>query len=126
MERLRLLQFHYVQFTDECYNYLSKDLRWLCWHGFPLQSIPDNFYQGSLVAMDLRHSKLKLVWKNAKFLEELKILNLSHSRSLTQTPDFSKLPNLEKLILKDCPSLSMVDESIGSLNRLILVTFKDL
>ncbi|CAJ1949617.1 unnamed protein product [Sphenostylis stenocarpa] len=37
-------------------------------------------------------------------LERLKFLNLS-SKHLSKTPDFSKLPNLEKLILKDCPSL---------------------
>ncbi|KAJ7961785.1 Disease resistance protein (TIR-NBS-LRR class) [Quillaja saponaria] len=124
MQRLRLLQFHHVQLSGE-YNYLSKDLRWLCWHGFPLQSIPDNFYQRSLVAVDLRHSKLKLIWKDAMFLEKLKILNLSHSHYLTQTPDFSQLPNLEKLILKDCSSLSIVHESIGCLNSLLFLNFKD-
>ncbi|KEH29030.1 hypothetical protein MTR_4g021043 [Medicago truncatula] len=32
-----------------------------------------------------------------KMLENLKILNLSHSHDLTETPDFSYLPNLEKL-----------------------------
>lgn len=55
----------------------------------------------------------------------LKILNLSHSKYLTLTPDFSKLPNLEKLILKDCPRLCKVHESIGGLRNLLLINLED-
>ena len=57
-------------------------------------------------------------------MPELQILNLSHSHYLTKTPDFSYMPNLERLILKDCPRLSMVHETIGNLNKLHLVNFK--
>lgn len=56
---------------------------------------------------------------------KLKILNLSHSHGLTRSPDFSKFPNLEQLILKDCTSLSKVHQSIGHLERLVLVNLKD-
>ena len=58
-------------------------------------------------------------------LEGLKILNLSHSMYLTSTPDFSKLPNLENLIMKDCQSLFEVHSSIGDLKKLLLINFKD-
>lgn len=58
-------------------------------------------------------------------LEKLKILNLSHSPYLTGTPDFSRLPHLEKLILKDCASLRKVEESIGDLHNLVLVDLED-
>jgi len=58
-------------------------------------------------------------------LENLKILNLSHSQDLTETPDFSFMPNLEKLVLKDCPSLSAVSHSIGSLHKLLLINLTD-
>jgi len=58
-------------------------------------------------------------------MEKLKILNLSHSRHLKSSPDFSKLPNLEKLIMKDCQSLSDVQPSIGDLKNLLLINFKD-
>ncbi|XP_028763096.1 disease resistance protein RPP2B-like [Neltuma alba] len=60
-----------------------------------------------------------------QILKMLKILNLSHSPHLKQTPDFSKLPNLEKLILKDCPSLSMLHDSIGHLHKLFLLDLED-
>jgi len=58
-------------------------------------------------------------------MKELKFLNLSHSHNLRQTPDFSNLPNLEKLILKDCPSLSSVSPSIGQLKKILLINLKD-
>lgn len=55
----------------------------------------------------------------------MKFLNLSHSYHLTKTPDFSNLPNLEELKLKDCKSLVEIHHSIGCLQRLILVDLKD-
>lgn len=55
----------------------------------------------------------------------MKILNLSHSHYLTRTPDFSKLPNLSQLILKDCRSLYEVHHSIGYIDKLVLVNLKD-
>jgi len=58
-------------------------------------------------------------------MEHLKILNLSHSHYLTQTPDFSYLPNLEKLVLKDCPRLSEISQSIGHLKKVLLINLKD-
>ncbi|KAJ1393708.1 Leucine-rich repeat domain superfamily [Sesbania bispinosa] len=120
MKRLRLLQLDNVKLTGD-FEYVSKNLRWLCWHGFPLRYIPGNFYLKKLVAMDLKHSKLQLVWKETQLLDRLKVLNLSHSHYLTRTPDFSGLPNLEKLILKDCPKLSEVHSTIGDLKYLILL-----
>ncbi|KAI9104349.1 hypothetical protein K1719_022921 [Acacia pycnantha] len=42
-----------------------------------------------------------------------------------ETPDFSKLPYLEKLILKDCPCLSMIHPSIGNLGHLIFLNLKN-
>ncbi|XP_057451408.1 disease resistance protein RUN1-like isoform X2 [Lotus japonicus] len=124
MKRLRLLQLGHVNLTGD-FEYLSKDLRWLCWHGFPLGYLPGSFCPKSSVAIDLKHSNLQLVWKEPQLLDRLKFLNLSHSHHLTQTPDFSRLPNLEKLILKDCPQLSTVHSTIGDLKYLKLVNLKD-
>ncbi|XP_021806789.1 TMV resistance protein N-like [Prunus avium] len=122
MRKLKLLQLNYVELTGE-YKFLSKNLRWLCWHGFLLDSIPGDFDLTSLIAMDLQFSKLKVVWKDCKLLEKLTIINLSHSHDLTTSPDFSKVPNLEELIL-ECTSLSDVHESIGGLKRLALVNLE--
>ncbi|BBG95889.1 F-BOX WITH WD-40 2 [Prunus dulcis] len=65
MKKLRLLKLNYVELTGE-YKYLSRKLRWLCWHGFPLKIISNDFDQQNLVAMDLRYSNLRHVWKDAE------------------------------------------------------------
>ncbi|KAL2659004.1 hypothetical protein AAZX31_03G069700 [Glycine max] len=124
MKKLRLLQLAGVQLAGDFKN-LSRDLRWLCWHGFPLKCIPTDFYQGSLVSIELENSNVKLLWKETQLMEKLKILNLSHSSNLTQTPDFSNLPNLEKLILIDCPRLSKVSHTIGRLKEVVMINLKD-
>ncbi|KAG4393275.1 hypothetical protein GLYMA_03G054100v4 [Glycine max] len=124
MKKLRLLQLAGVQLVGD-FKYLSKDLRWLCWHGFPLACIPTNLYQGSLVSIELENSNVNLLWKEAQVMEKLKILNLSHSHYLTETPDFSNLPNLEKLLLVDCPRLSAISYTIEHLNKVLLINFQD-
>ncbi|TQD88246.1 hypothetical protein C1H46_026127 [Malus baccata] len=125
MKRLRLLQLNYVQLAGE-FQCLFKKLRWLCWHGFPLEFIPIELCQPNIVAIDMRYSSLKQVLcEDSGLLDKLKILNLSHSHDLTQSLDFSKLPNLENLILEDCKRLAKVHESIGDLKSLVLVNLKD-
>ncbi|XP_028763098.1 TMV resistance protein N-like [Neltuma alba] len=124
MRRLRLLHLEDVQLRGD-YQYISRDLRWLCWHGFHVKYIPSNFYQQKLVAIDLKHSSLIQLWKEPRLLKMVKILNLSHSPCLSQTPDFSNLPNLESLILKDCPSLFIIHHSIGLLHKLLLLDLED-
>ncbi|CAN6714758.1 unnamed protein product [Malus baccata var. baccata] len=125
MKRLRLLQLNYVRLTGG-YQCLSKKLRWLCWHGFPLEFIPIELCQPNIVVIDMQYSSLKqVICEYSGLLDKLKILNLSHSHDLTQSPDFSKFPNLEKLILKDCKRLAKVHKSIGDLKSLVLVNLKD-
>ncbi|KEH23575.1 disease resistance protein (TIR-NBS-LRR class) [Medicago truncatula] len=124
INKLKFLQLAGVQLEGN-YKYLSRDIRWLCWHGFPLKYTPEEFHQEHLVAVDLKYSHLEQVWKKSQLLKELKFLNLSHSHNLKQTPDFSYLPNLEKLILKDCPNLSSVSPNIGNLKKILLINLKD-
>ncbi|ESW06208.1 hypothetical protein PHAVU_010G028900 [Phaseolus vulgaris] len=124
MKRLRLLQLDYVQLIGD-YGYFSKQLRWISWQGFPSKYIPNNFHMENVIAINLKHSHLQLVWKQPQVLKWLKFLNLSHSKFLRETPDFSGLPSLEKLILKDCPSLCKVHQSIGDLQNLVLINLKD-
>ncbi|XP_059648330.1 disease resistance protein RPV1-like isoform X2 [Cornus florida] len=124
MQTLRLLQINYVQLSG-CYKEFPKKLRMLCWRGFHLKSIPSDFPLDSLVALDMRNSSLEQVWMGIKLLKLLKILNLSHSHDLIRIPDFIGLPKLERLILKDCPRLGEIHESIGDLKRLVFLNFKD-
>ncbi|XP_028763108.1 TMV resistance protein N-like [Neltuma alba] len=124
MEKLRLLHLENIQLGGD-YKYINGALRWLCWHGFPVEHIPKKFYQEKLVVMELKYSNLRQVWRQPQLLVKLKILNLSHSHYLADTPDFSKLPNLKKLIFKDCPNLSKIDDSIELLDKLLLLDLED-
>ncbi|KAM7469969.1 hypothetical protein LguiA_008152 [Lonicera macranthoides] len=124
MRKLRLLMLNYVQLTGSFDNF-PKGLVWLSLHGFPLKSIPVEFHLKKLVALDLSHSRLERVWMETPFLGSLKILDLSYSERLTRTPNFSRLQNLERLILKGCVSLVEVCESIGNLEMLNLLDLQD-
>ncbi|CAK8536011.1 unnamed protein product [Lathyrus sativus] len=124
MTRLRLLQLAGVK-LDGDFEYLSRDLRWLSWNEFPLTCMPTNLYRGELVSIELENSNVNILWKEVQMMGNLKILNLSHSHCLTHTPDFSYMPNLEKLVLKDCSMLSEVSPSIEHLNKILLINLED-
>ncbi|XP_050159687.1 disease resistance protein RUN1-like [Malus sylvestris] len=121
MKKLKFLKLSYVKLMGE-YKHLPKELIWLCWRGFSLKSIPDDFFdQPRLVVLDMQSSKLVKVWEGSKSLQKLKIINLTYSIYLKKLPDFSQVPNLEELILVRCESLSEIHPSIGHLKRLSLV-----
>ncbi|XVF30468.1 hypothetical protein REPUB_Repub16aG0060500 [Reevesia pubescens] len=124
MQRLKLLQLDYVKVKGDFKDF-PKGLIWLRWHGFPLQSLPRDFHIKRLVVLDMRNSSLKRVWKDTECLTNLKILNLNHSHGLLKTPNFSRLPSLEKLMLNDCIKLIEVDQSIGELKTLAFLYLKD-
>lgn len=48
-------------------------------------------------------------------------MNLSHSKSLSEIPDFSTIPNLESLLLDHCSSLIKIHDSVGYLTRLVIL-----
>ncbi|KAM7469972.1 hypothetical protein LguiA_008155 [Lonicera macranthoides] len=125
MRKLRLLTLNYVQLTGSFDNF-PKGLIWLSLHGFSLKSIPVEFHLKKLVPLDLSHSRLEQVWIETPVLESLKILDLSYSERLVRTPNFSRLENLERVILKCCVSLVEVCESIENLKMLDLQDCKTL
>ncbi|XP_052724206.1 disease resistance protein RPV1-like isoform X2 [Vigna angularis] len=106
-------------------EYLLKKLRWISSYGLSSEYLPKNFYWDDATAIDLKRSLLRFLWKTPQVLRSLKVLNLSHSKYLTITPDFTGLPSLEHLIFKYCSRLLKVHRSIGSLNSLILLNLKD-
>ncbi|XP_015169445.1 TMV resistance protein N-like isoform X1 [Solanum tuberosum] len=125
MNKLRLLQINYTHLNG-AYKDFPKNLRWLYWRGFPLKCVPNDFPLESLSVLDMRNSCLERLWEGRRVLPLVKILNLSHSHSLFRTPDFSGLPMLEKLALKECVNLIEVHESIGTLDaRLIFLNIKN-
>jgi Leucine-rich repeat (LRR) protein len=55
----------------------------------------------------------------------LKYIDLSESQNLVETPDLSGVPNLKKLELSHCTSLSKVHPSTGFLRRLQRLNLRD-
>ncbi|KAK2970806.1 hypothetical protein RJ640_001173, partial [Escallonia rubra] len=124
MHNLKLLQLNNIRLTGG-YHEFPKKLRWLCLQGFPSKTLPTDFPIQNLVALDMRYSSLEIVWKGAKPLRLLKMIDLSHSHGLVSgILDFSLVPNLERLVLKHCINLIEVPESIGVLQRLNLLNLK--
>ena len=52
-------------------------------------------------------------------------MDLSHSKYLIQTPDFSRITNLERLVLEGCINLREVHPSLGDLKKLNFLSLKN-
>ncbi|GJU66416.1 NB-ARC domains-containing protein [Tanacetum coccineum] len=107
------------------FDSLSSELRLFCWHGFPFNDLPSDFYPENIVAIDLSYSNIKQLWTTSKCLKRLKVMNLRHCCNLTSTPDFSEIRNLEELYLEGCVNLITVHPSIRMLKRLVVVNIKN-
>ncbi|XP_034680298.1 disease resistance protein RPV1-like [Vitis riparia] len=134
MERLRLLKIYWScgflnymgkpcqkLLLPEDFQFPSDYLRYLHWEGYSLKSLPSNFDGENLIELNLQHSNIEHLWQGKKYLEKLKILNLSKSRQLNEIPHFSNMSNLEQLDVEGCRSLDNVDSSIGFLKKLTLL-----
>ncbi|KVH88490.1 Toll/interleukin-1 receptor homology (TIR) domain-containing protein [Cynara cardunculus var. scolymus] len=119
MDNLKLLQLNFVELNGSYENF-SVDLRWLCWLGFHLRTIPSDLFMGNLVAVDMSYSNLE-VFDPPMVLHSLQILNLKDSHNLFEIRNIYKIPLLETLILWNCNSLVHVCETIGDLNHLTLL-----
>ncbi|CAI9269370.1 unnamed protein product [Lactuca saligna] len=119
MDRLKLLKLNFVKLTGT-YGNFSEDLRWLCWLGSDLRTIPSDLFMGNLVAIDMSYSKLE-VFEAPMVLQSLQILNLTHSHDLSEIRNMSMIPHLQTLILWNCRSLTRVCKTIGDLKNLTLL-----
>ncbi|XP_076894292.1 disease resistance protein RRS1-like [Bidens hawaiensis] len=119
MDSLKFLKLNFVELIGS-YENLSEDLRWLCWHGFHLRTIPVDLCMGNLVAIDMSYSKLE-VFEPPTDIHSLKILNLKDSHKLNEIRNIIRIPNLETLILWNCYSLVNVCNTLGDLTSLELL-----
>uniref|UniRef100_A0A0A0KXU7 TIR domain-containing protein n=1 Tax=Cucumis sativus TaxID=3659 RepID=A0A0A0KXU7_CUCSA len=115
MTNLRVLKLNNVHLSKEI-EYLSDQLRFLNWHGYPLKTLPSNFNPTNLLELELPNSSIHHLWTASKSMETLKVINLSDSQFLSKTPDFSGVPNLERLVLSGCVELHQLHHSLGCSN----------
>ncbi|KAK9994316.1 hypothetical protein SO802_024019 [Lithocarpus litseifolius] len=114
MKNLRLLKIQNVLLPNHLF-YLSEKLRIIEWHGYPLNSMPASFPPIKLVELKMHCSTIIQLWKGIVSLDELKLIDLSDSQKLIETPDFSGAPNLKHLILRRCTKLYKIHASLGNL-----------
>ncbi|ONH90326.1 hypothetical protein PRUPE_8G046600 [Prunus persica] len=120
MPCLRFLRIHGLYMT-EVPIHLSNALTFLEWCGYPGKVLPQSFQPEELRELNLCSSKIERPWAG----KMLKFINVSYSRELSSTPDFSGTPNLQRLDFEGCLNLVEIDPSIALLKRLIFLSFKE-
>ncbi|KAG6630100.1 hypothetical protein CIPAW_14G131900 [Carya illinoinensis] len=96
----------------------SDKLRYFHWFNCPSKSWPSSFQPKNLIVLSMPGSRFKRIWKGLVVLHNLKLLDLSDSEDLIETPNLTGASNLEKIDLARCRSLCEVHPSIGVLKRL--------
>ncbi|CAN6689256.1 unnamed protein product [Malus baccata var. baccata] len=114
---LRILEFNNLIFSS-CPEFLPCSLRTINWSFYPSEFLPTNFQLRFLTRLKMYGSKLVRLWEGKMDLPNLKYIDLSYSKKLMSTPDFSSLPNLETLKLEYCENLVEIHPSIAVLKRL--------
>ncbi|GMN65446.1 hypothetical protein TIFTF001_034511 [Ficus carica] len=124
MPNLRLLKVIQPSGCTKTLNFsqglesLPDELRYLSWDSYPLESLPSDFKMRNLVELHLRNSQLEHLCLGVQHFRRLKVLNLRRSRNLTQIPDLTKAPCLEKIELKDCKRVVNLPRITGMLKFL--------
>ncbi|KAG5224789.1 disease resistance protein [Salix suchowensis] len=131
MDGLRFLQFYLPLFSENKMllpptglEYLPNKLIYFRWEGFPSRSLPQNFCAEHLVELNLRNSKVEKLWTGVQDIGNLRKIELSFSRYLTELPDLSKAKNLVCLGLVCCSSLTEVSSSLQHLDKLEVLHLK--
>ncbi|GMP67563.1 hypothetical protein CsSME_00027502 [Camellia sinensis var. sinensis] len=124
MSNLRILKICCMHLSKDL-KYISNNLRYLDWFGYPMKYMPSTFQPEHLVELHLTYSRIEQLWKGTMHLDKLRIMNFSHSTYLKKSPNFAGVPNLERLILEGCTGLVNLHPSVGVLKRLICLNLKD-
>lgn len=124
MKNLRLLILYNKSFSGSL-DFLSSQLRYLLWHDYPFTSLPSCFAAFGLVELNMPSSSINCLWEGRKNFTCLKRMDLSNSKFLVETPDFSGAPYLERLDLSGCTDLTFVHPSMGRLENLVFLSFRN-
>ncbi|KAL6315670.1 hypothetical protein AAG906_005758 [Vitis piasezkii] len=113
-----------VNFSKD-FKFYYHDLRCLYLYGYSFKSLPNDFNPKNFVELSMPYSRIKQLWKGIKVFGKLKFMDLSHSKYLIETPNFSGVTNLKRLVLEGCVSLRKVHASLGDLKNLSFLSLKN-
>ncbi|XP_024632747.1 TMV resistance protein N [Medicago truncatula] len=120
MKNLKILIIRSARFSKDPQK-LPNSLRVLDWSGYPSQSLPSDFNPKNLMILSLHESCL-ISFKPIKAFESLSFLDFDGCKLLTELPSLSGLVNLWALCLDDCTNLITIHNSVGFLNKLVLLS----
>ncbi|XP_030934345.1 TMV resistance protein N-like isoform X1 [Quercus lobata] len=104
--------------NDQRHLALPNNLRYLQWNFCPFKCLASSHKRMAFVQLVLQCSKLEYLWEGVMRSNNLKFIDLSFSKNLIRTPDFSGVPILEELNLSNCGQLVEIHPSIGQLKKL--------
>ncbi|CAN6913204.1 unnamed protein product [Brassica oleracea] len=136
MSNLKFLKFHNSHCSQWCDNdhkfqfcegldHFPDELVYLHWQGYPYNCLPSEFNPEELVDLNLRYSHIKQLWETEKNTENLRWVDLSHSKGLLNLSGLSKAKNLERLDLEGCTSLAALGSSIEQMDKLISLNLRE-
>ncbi|KAK4278795.1 hypothetical protein QN277_016594 [Acacia crassicarpa] len=124
MSSLRLLSFEEADtdtFIFQGEFKLPDTLIVVIWPSFPFEALPLKTPLNELIHVKMYgSSSIKRLWNVIQPMK-LKFIDLSCCDSFIETPDFSRVPCLEHLYLRECRSLVKVHPSLGELKELVIV-----
>ncbi|XP_021819714.1 TMV resistance protein N-like isoform X2 [Prunus avium] len=103
---------------------LPNCLRIMKWNRYSSKYLPSNFQPNKLVSREMQDSKLVRLWDERIDLPNLKYMDLSCSRNLATTLNFTGIPKLKVLNLEGCENLVEIHPSIAFLKWLTHLILK--
>nr|XP_017189520.2 disease resistance-like protein DSC1 isoform X2 [Malus domestica] len=97
---------------------LPDSLRYLYWCQYPLESLPSNFSPENLVELHMPYSNVKKLWKKDQRLANLEVIDLHHSKYLTDVPNLSGSLKIMDIDLFGCESLVEIPWHFQQLDKL--------
>nr|XP_008382440.2 disease resistance-like protein DSC1 [Malus domestica] len=104
---------------------LPSSLRYLEWHGYPLNSLPSKFCPENLVELHMPRSRVKKLWNEDQRLVNLKVIDLTYSSNLTEVPNLSGSPEIEHINLHTCENLVKIPGCFQHLDKLTYLNLGD-
>ncbi|XLR41501.1 hypothetical protein S83_026161 [Arachis hypogaea] len=121
---LKLLILYHKNFLGSL-DFLSPNLQYLAWHGYPFPSLPSFQPYSRLVELNLPYSNVKRLWEGNKNIPHLEKVDLSYSVDLIETPNFEWNAKLKQLDFTGCTNLIHIHPSIGLLNQLAYLSLQN-
>ncbi|CAN8290254.1 unnamed protein product [Cochlearia groenlandica] len=112
-----------VHLPDELELPLTN-IRYLHWLKYPSKQLPSDFKPENLIDLRLPYSKIERIWEVVTDAPNLKWVDLSHSKELTDLSALWKAESLERLNLEGCTELVSLPEDTENIKSLSFLNLR--